>query len=272
MSTFWKRLLSGTIYVGLVIASILVSPIFFGVLFCLLTMLAVYEYHELLGTHLVCTVGAILAGGYLFATTWCLFQVETLDIADFATMQIVYAAFIALLLLLELWVKSEDPIRNWGDLLISQAMVALPFACMNIILDSSKYLLLALFITVWVNDTGAYCIGTLTAKRKNGNHKMFPRVSPKKSWEGLIGGFAFSLLAGYIYYVVGWMDSLPKALAFALIIAVSGTFGDLMESLLKRALGVKDSGKFLPGHGGVLDRFDSLLLAAPVAAILAVLL
>lgn len=272
MSTFWQRLLSGTVYVGLVIASILVSPIFFGVLFGLVTMLAVREYHKLVGSHLVTTIGAMLAGGYLFATMWCLFQVETLDIADFATMQSVYAAFIALLLLVELWLKQADPIRNWGNLLISQVMIALPFACMNMILDNSKYLLLALFITIWVNDTFAYCVGVLTAKRKNGNHKMFPRVSPKKSWEGLIGGFAFSLLAGYIYFVVGWIDSLPKALVLALVIAVAGTFGDLMESLLKRTIGVKDSGQFMPGHGGVLDRFDSILLAAPVVALLVMLL
>jgi phosphatidate cytidylyltransferase len=95
---------------------------------------------------------------------------------------------------------------------------------------------------------------------------MFPRVSPAKSWEGLIGGFIFDLVAGYVFFRIGWtagMD-LMQSLLFALIVGIFGTLGDLMESLFKRTLGVKDSGKFMPGHGGVLDRFDSLLLAVPV--------
>lgn len=271
MSTFWQRLLSGIAYIGLVIASILVHPIFFGVLFVLVTMLAVHEYHHLVGSTRLTTIGASLAGGLLFAILWCFFQVETINIASLACMQSVYAVVVVLLLLAELWLKQADPVRNWGNILISQVMIAFPFACMNLILDSSKYLLLALFITIWVNDTAAYCVGCLTAKRKNGNHKMFPRVSPKKSWEGLIGGFVFSLLTGYILYLVGWIDSLPKALVFTAVIAVAGTLGDLMESLLKRTIGVKDSGRFMPGHGGVLDRFDSILLATPAVALLLII-
>lgn len=271
MSTFWQRLLSGIAYIGLVIASILVHPIFFGVLFGIVTMMAVREYHHLVGSSRITTIGSVLAGGLLFTNMWCFYQVETLDIVEFAYMQSAYAGVVAILLILELWLKAADPIRNWGNILISQLMIAFPFACMNPILDNSKYLLLALFITIWVNDTAAYCVGSLTAKRKNGNHKMFPRVSPKKSWEGLIGGFVFSLLTGYVLYLVGWIDSLPKALIFTLVIAVAGTFGDLMESLLKRTIGVKDSGKFMPGHGGVLDRFDSILLATPAAALLLIL-
>lgn len=271
MSTFWQRLLSGVAYIGLVIASILVHPIFFGVLFALVTMLAVREFHHLVGSTRFTTIASTLAGGFMFATMWCFYQVQTLNIMEFACMQCVYAGVVVLIMLAELWLKQADPIRNWGNVLISQMMIAFPFACMNPILDNSKYLLLALFITIWVNDTAAYCVGCLTAKRKNGNHKMFPRVSPKKSWEGLIGGFVFSLLTGYVLYLVGWIDSLPKALVFTFVIAVAGTFGDLMESLLKRTIGVKDSGKFMPGHGGVLDRFDSILLATPAAALLLIL-
>ena len=122
-----------------------------------------------------------------------------------------------------------------------------------------------------MNDSGAYIVGSLMAKRKSGNHKMFPRVSPAKSWEGLIGGFIFDLISGYIFYLVGWTSTIGltayplfDSLLFALAVGVFGTLGDLMESLMKRTIGVKDSGKFMPGHGGVLDRFDSLLLAVPV--------
>ena len=108
---------------------------------------------------------------------------------------------------------------------------------------------------------------------------MFPRVSPAKSWEGLIGGFVFDLVAGYVFYKIGWTADLSltaypliDCLLFALTIGIFGTLGDLIESLFKRTIGVKDSGAFLPGHGGVLDRFDSLLLAVPMAYLLFVYL
>jgi phosphatidate cytidylyltransferase len=153
-------------------------------------------------------------------------------------------------------------------------MIALPFALMNGVLMHNKFLLLALFILLWVNDSGAYIVGSLMAKRKQGNHKMFPRVSPAKSWEGLIGGLVFDLIAGYVFFRVGWTADmgLINSLLFALFGGVFGTLGDLMESLMKRTIGVKDSGKFMPGHGGVLDRFDSLLLATPIVYFLFVYL
>ena len=286
MSSFWQRTLSGAVYVALVVASILVHPIFFGVLFLCVTMLAVREQHVLLGSSRFTTIGSMLAGGLLFAVAWLLCNVDAINLQQMADVQLlyvasmvamlVYVALLVVLLVAELWLKAADPIRNWGNILLSQIMIALPFALMNTVLGKSKFLLLALFVTIWVNDTGAYCVGCLTAKRKNGNHKMFPRVSPAKSWEGLFGGFAFALLAGYIYYKVGWFAGfsypLAVALAFALLIAVAGTFGDLMESLMKRTIGVKDSGNFMPGHGGVLDRFDSILLATPVVALFLFLL
>ena len=176
------------------------------------------------------------------------------------------------LLIDELWRKAENPIANWGNLLISQLMIALPFCAMGALLTVDKWLLLALFVLIWVNDSGAYCVGSITAKRAEGNHKMFPRVSPKKSWEGLFGGLAATIGAAFILNRFGWFDAITKegyelliAGAFAFIVSAAGTLGDLMESLFKRSIGVKDSGKFLPGHGGVLDRFDSILLAAPMA-------
>ena len=158
-------------------------------------------------------------------------------------------------------------------------MIALPFALMSGVVFYHKWLMLALFILIWVNDSGAYIVGSLMSKRKGGNHKMFPRVSPAKSWEGLIGGFVFDLIAGYVFFRVGWTASLGltaypllDSLLFALVVGVFGTLGDLMESLMKRTVGVKDSGRFMPGHGGVLDRFDSLLLAVPVVYFLFVYL
>ena len=167
-----------------------------------------------------------------------------------------------------------NAIQSWGNLCAGQVMIALPFALMNGVMMHSKWLMLALFILIWVNDSGAYIVGSLMAKRKGGNHKMFPRVSPAKSWEGLIGGFIFDLLAGYVFFLVGWTADmgLVNSLLFAFVVGVFGTLGDLMESLFKRTLGVKDSGKLMPGHGGALDRFDSLLLAVPVVYFLFVYL
>jgi phosphatidate cytidylyltransferase len=138
---------------------------------------------------------------------------------------------------------------------------------MNGIMMHNRFFMLALFILLWVNDSGAYIVGSLMSKRKGGNHKMFPRVSPAKSWEGLIGGLLFDILAGYIVFKLGWTAEmgLKNSMLFALMMGIVGTLGDLMESLFKRTLGVKDSGKLMPGHGGALDRFDSLMLATPVA-------
>lgn len=131
------------------------------------------------------------------------------------------------------------------------------------------YLLpLSIFIFLWANDTGAYCTGSLLGK-----HKLFPRISPGKSWEGSIGGGIFVLIiAGIIGYLVnnnGMAHHVGMAewIGLGLVVVVFGTWGDLVESLFKRTLGIKDSGKILPGHGGMLDRFDSSLMALPAAVI-----
>ncbi len=266
MSNFWQRTLSGTVYVALVVASILVHPAFFGLLFMVITSLAVREYHHLMQSYNGLTVCATGAAALLFGESYFYFSEEELSVLLVGG----FVFFTMAAMLLELFRNPTTPIRNWGNLWTSLMMIALPFSLMNGILFYNKYVLLALFITIWVNDSGAYCVGSLMAKRKGGNHKMFPRVSPGKSWEGLVGGIVFALLAGYIFYLVGWTDTmhltaypLADSLLFAFVVAVFGTLGDLMESLFKRTIGVKDSGRFLPGHGGVLDRFDSLLLATP---------
>jgi phosphatidate cytidylyltransferase len=123
---------------------------------------------------------------------------------------------------------------------------------------------LSVFVFLWVNDTGAYCVGSLL-----GRHKLFPRISPGKSWEGSIGGAVFVLAAAWAvsYFLDDMMLNLYEWLGLGLVVVVFGTWGDLVESLFKRTLGVKDSGSILPGHGGMLDRFDSSLLAIPAAVI-----
>ena len=124
-------------------------------------------------------------------------------------------------------------------------------------------LMLAFFIVIWASDTGAYCFGMLFGQ-KLWPAKLCPAISPKKSWAGAVGGMVASLLAAYILKLVGWLPySLVHVLILAAVMNVLGVFGDLFESLWKRQAGVKDSGNLLPGHGGLLDRFDSSLFAMP---------
>lgn len=267
MNNFFQRLLSGAVYVALVVGTIVFFPEYFGALFLLIMLLAVREFHKLMSSSWQQTVLSLVASAVLYSTfsAVCAYGTSAMSWGVFAVL--LYALLILVALVQELFLKAADPIRNWGTLLTAQGMIVVPFALMNYVLSVNNFLMLALFITVWVNDSFAYCVGSLLAKRPGGNHKMFPRVSPAKSWEGLAGGIVFSLLAGCVYALVGWIPSMGEALLYAFLIAVFGTLGDLMESLFKRTIGVKDSGRFMPGHGGVLDRFDSLLLATPVVAI-----
>ena len=277
MNNFVQRTLSAIVYAGLVLTSILLQPqcfgthpLLFGVLFLIVSTLAVREFHVLVSSDIRLQSFAMIANALLFTTLYFLFYGDGI----WSALLVAYVAIMLLALITQLFRENGNPIAAWGNLCASQIMVALPFALMNGVMMHNRYLLLALFILLWVNDSGAYIVGSLTAKLPNGNHKMFPRVSPAKSWEGLIGGVVFSLLAGYVFYRVGWTAELGLAnsLWFAAFGSVFGTLGDLMESLLKRTLGVKDSGKFMPGHGGVLDRFDSLMLATPVVYFLFVYL
>ncbi len=121
---------------------------------------------------------------------------------------------------------------------------------------------LSIFIFNWVNDTGAYCTGMLFGK-----HKLFERISPKKSWEGSIGGSVFCIISSFILAHFFPFMSTGVWIGLALTVVIFGTWGDLTESLLKRRLGIKDSGNILPGHGGMLDRFDSAILAIPAAVV-----
>ena len=271
MNNFIKRTLSAIVYAGTVLATILANnSIYFGIVFILLTALAIHEHHKLLRASIKSTAYAMSAGVLLFASSYFYFTGESIS----RWLLLLYMLVLIFGVIHELFVEQENAIRSWGNLCSSQIMIALPFAMMNGIMQESKWLMLSLFILIWINDSGAYIVGSLMSKRKGGNHKMFPRVSPAKSWEGLIGGFIFDLAAGYVFYRLGWTvgicltaNPLVDSLIFALTIGIFGTLGDLIESLFKRTIGVKDSGRFLPGHGGVLDRFDSILAVAVVMAI-----
>ena len=281
MSEFTKRTLFGALYVAAVVGCILWGKLAFGILVFFISIMATREYLMLVGAPKKLVYTSMNATGNMVIATMCY---TMLSHRIFMVMGMIYFISVGLVLLDELWHKGENPIQNWGNMLTSQSMIALPFCTMLLLNNLDKWLMLAVFVLIWINDSGAYCVGSLTAKRPGGNHKMFPRVSPNKSWEGLFGGLVFTWIGAIILMQFGWFDKLivtDYALAngtkyvivlfFALLASEFGTLGDLMESLMKRTVGVKDSGKFLPGHGGVLDRFDSMLLATPVMLLFSLL-
>lgn len=270
MNNFVVRTLSALVYAGLVLGSVLIDPqmfgghpLLFGVLFLILSTLAVREFYCLVGSDIKIQSYGMICNALLFSTLYFLFYGD----AIWRVLLLAYVLILLLAMVVHLFRPQIHSINSWGNLCAGQLMVALPFALMNGIMMHNRFFMLALFILLWVNDSGAYIVGSLMSKRKGGNHKMFPRVSPAKSWEGLIGGLLFDILAGYIVFKLGWTAEmgLMNSMLFALMMGIVGTLGDLMESLFKRTLGVKDSGKLMPGHGGALDRFDSLMLATPVA-------
>jgi phosphatidate cytidylyltransferase len=262
MNNFIKRTLSGALFVAIIIGSILIDSKVFAGVFAIITALAVREFHMITNRQTDVNpnswLGAI-GGALLFVTSY-LHASNTITYPIFS----IYGLYVVIALLSELYLKKKNPIHNWAYFILGQVIIALPFSLLNFIsfIDDNSYkplILLAVFITIWVNDTGAYLFGITLGK-----HRLFERISPKKSWEGFFGGALAALVSGYVFSLIIPEITLIHWLIFSEIIVVFGTFGDLNESLLKRTLQVKDSGNAIPGHGGFLDRFDSMLLAAPV--------
>lgn len=267
------RAVTGTIFVAAVVVCFL-RPQAMMFLFTLVTALTVWEF-----TGLVNNVDGVrvnrfittVAGAYLFLA----FAGVCSGLTPSAVF-IPYLLTIVYLFISELYTKAPNPIANWAYTMLSQLYVALPFSMINVVAFRSNgdavmydYMLpLSIFIFLWTNDTGAYLSGSMF-----GRHKLFPRVSPGKSWEGSIGGGILVLVvAAVIGHVANGQDgghllSVPAWMGLGLVVVFFGTWGDLVESLFKRTLGIKDSGKILPGHGGMLDRFDSSLMAFPAAVI-----
>lgn len=258
-----QRTLSGLIFISIVITSILWHPYAFGIAFLAATFLGLHEFYKMTYKPETIEINIVVGtlGGMILFTNSFLHAYDLAPPMIYST----YAFYLLLVFLAELFRKKANPINNWAYYFLGQIYVALPFALLNYIIFIQGYqpwLLLAMFITLWVNDSGAYLIGMLLGK-----HKMFERISPKKTWEGFAGGAIFALIAGYVFSSFITDISLWKWLVFAGLVVIFGTLGDLAESLLKRTENVKDAGKLIPGHGGILDRFDSMLPVAPVILI-----
>lgn len=247
------RTISGAVLVALIVlAAIEPSHYWFYAVFWIITVFSTAEFVKI-------NRGDKLHAGLYSVASLLLFTAAS---AYFLDLKInptytayAYCIYILVLLLIELWIKAENPIHNWELLALSQLYIAVPMLCMCALRDTN--LLLALFVLIWVNDTFAFLTGSYLGK-----HRMFERISPKKSWEGFIGGNIFALGAAIVFAHYMKEYSILQWLIIGEIVIVFGTLGDLVESLMKRTLGIKDSGNTIPGHGGFLDRFDSAIVAS----------
>ena len=269
-SNFLQRAITGVIFVAVLVGCILGGPISFTILFALISALTINEFGNIVNrmehTRMNKPI-SILAGLFLFL---CFGYIGVVPGAN--EIFIPYLFLILYLFISELYKKQPNPLNNWAYAMMSQIYIALSFALLNVLAyhssateSVSQYnpiLPLSIFIFNWVNDTGAYCTGMLFGK-----HRLFERIAPKKSWEGSIGGAVFSIIAAIVMAHFFTFLSTGVWIGLGLTVVVFGTWGDLTESLMKRTLGIKDSGNILPGHGGMLDRFDSTLMAVPAAVV-----
>ncbi len=274
MNNLIARTLTGVAFVAVLVGGTLFSPLSFVVLFAIVTGLTVWEFSNNVNRHAGASVNKLIntvAAVYLFLSFagFC---------GDFVHSRafIPYLVSIIYLLVSELYLQKPNPLKNWGFAFASQIYVALAFSLLNVLAFQYDPMTnqtsfepiypLSVFLFLWTSDTGAYCCGSLLHKRFPA--KLFERISPKKSWVGSIGGGVLCLLVGVLlwHFAPGRL-TLAQWLGFALTVCVFGTWGDLVESLFKRQLSIKDSGNILPGHGGMLDRFDSALLAIPAAVL-----
>lgn len=274
MTNLIVRTVTGVFFVATIVVCFL-NPLAMAFLFAIVTGLSVWEFTGLVNqrdgvdtNRFICTV----AGVYLFLSVMGFCSGQTPS-----TVFIPYLITVIYLFVAELYAKNPDPVHTWAYTMMSQLYIALPFSTISVLAFRATpdgvvytYLVpLSVFVFLWVNDSGAYCCGSLL-----GRHKLFPRISPGKSWEGSVGGGVFVLaVSALVWYLADKYDvndlqlNVVEWMGLGLVVVVFGTWGDLVESLFKRTLGIKDSGSILPGHGGMLDRFDSSLMAFPAAVV-----
>ncbi len=272
------RSISGIVYIALIVASLLAGQWYFTALCALFAVLGVIEFTKLfqqrpVGTLLlvdclaaIAIVAAplglsmFLAAGASGVPDGLNSELHTGITILICTLTFIPAAFI-IRLVTSLFDLRPNAFMSVVQSLAAVSYLGLPLCCLNLLYANAGWqLVLIMFVMIWINDTGAFCFGS-----RLGKHKMSPRLSPKKSWEGLIGGFACAIGVGIATYFCfnPWNFSIIGWILLGLLVGVFATWGDLFESLMKRSIGVKDSGHLIPGHGGILDRIDSLLLVAP---------
>ncbi|MCI6504390.1 MAG: phosphatidate cytidylyltransferase [Prevotella sp.] len=280
MKNFIIRAITGILFVIVLSASFL-SPLTMTALFAIITGMTIWEFTGLVNNkegvqvnRFICTAAGVF---FFFAVTGYCSDITTSNVF------IPYLITVIYLFISGLFTKNTDPVNDWAYSMMSQMYIALPLSCISVlsfISIPSGYIVynallpFSIFVFLWMNDTGAYLTGSLIGK-----HKLFPRVSPGKSWEGSVGG---TIIVLAVAILIAWIDQnallaslgVPDSglttwewMGLGAVVVVFGTLGDLVESLFKRTLSVKDSGRILPGHGGMMDRFDSSLMAIPASVV-----
>lgn len=274
MSTFTTRLISGTVYVALIVLVLLLSMVWgLWLLLSVFAMAGIIEFNRLTGVNRPYIFRIVLDCA---AAVWLLYATAQYGMAISHGIGIFlpYLLYLLYVVCRSTFLPHQAMLPSLGNSVIGQLYIAVPLALtirLTLVVDPfssmTQYnglLLLAIFIFIWVNDTGAYLVGSRWGKRR-----LAPNISPKKSVEGSIGGLLLVLLSAVVLRLLLFPElSWLSILLIAAVVAIFGTIGDLFESSLKRQAGVKDSGKLIPGHGGILDRIDSLLLAVPAVYLL----
>lgn len=286
------RAISGAIYVAILVGAILAGKTWLAVLLCLFSAIGMWELTNMVSKKIArfALILDIAAGIMLILSSYFYFRGFT---GTASGMAVLFLAFMIMRMISQLYSVNVDsigsnpelesatktsngtqsPLAALSNSLMSQIYIALPLALIPMLrTTTSPHTVLAILIFIWVNDTGAFCTGSLI-----GRHKLFERISPKKTWEGFLGGLVFCIAAAFIMlgFFSGYFGTLADGhtmtyLQMALLgftVSIVATFGDLLESMIKRTVGVKDSGNIIPGHGGILDRIDSLLLVIPASVI-----
>ena len=274
MSTFTTRLISGTVYVALIVLALTLSMVWgLWVLLSVFAVAGIIEFNRLTGVNRPYIFRIVLDCA---AAVWLLYATAQYGMAISHGLGIFlpYLLYLLYVVCRSTFLPHQAMLPSLGNSLIGQLYIAVPLALtirLTLVIDPfssmTQYnglLLLAIFIFIWVNDTGAYLVGSRWGKRR-----LAPNISPKKSVEGSIGGLLLVLLSAVVLRLLLFPElSWLRILLIAAVVAIFGTIGDLFESSLKRRAGVKDSGKLIPGHGGILDRIDSFLLAVPAVYLL----
>ncbi|WET03471.1 phosphatidate cytidylyltransferase [Flavobacterium sp. YJ01] len=284
MNETLKRTISGAVYIALLLASILFSTESFITLFGVFLIITIYEFSNIVNLN---KVFSILFGILVYSTTILIshynkqtskFLNETFNsninletnIKQLDLVLLAITIVVSIKCIIFLFYDSVQKISTSSKYLYLLGYITLPFIFIVKIsfgtIDYNPKIIIGLFVLIWTNDTFAYLVG-----KSMGKHKLFERVSPKKTIEGFLGGVVFAAFAGFLIsklYIQPNPEFISKSILIwtiiALIVSVFGTIGDLIESKFKRIAGIKDSGSIMPGHGGILDRLDSVIFVAPI--------
>ena len=259
------RAISGAVFLAIVIGSIFAGEYVYSAVFLFVAIVSMFEFYRALGQNGYQTQSkvSIVVG----ALVYCVVSFACID-PQYAPLALLALPLLFALFLYQLWQRDERPFESIAYNVLGVVYIAVPLALTHLMAKPSfiagdntymPFVMLGVMVLQWTSDTFAYLTGITI-----GRHPLFARHSPKKSWEGFCGGFLFSILAGYL---VGTYFDTPFAVAdwmvMGAMVPVTGTLGDLTESMFKRSMGLKDTGRIMPGHGGLLDRFDSLLMSVP---------